>query len=206
MHHTSGESPDTSGHVIRRARFYDLFDPVISPARRTLIELADPLRGEDVLDVGCGTGTLAIAIRPKVSPGGVHGIDASPEMIEVAKQKSAKAGAEIDLRVALIEALPFPNDSFDLVTSSLMLHHLPDDLKRTGLAEIRRVLRPGGRFLAMDLAAGSHSPIGHLLLIFGRTRGVSMTNTLVPMLTEVGFGKVEVLSTRHRMFAFVRGR
>lgn len=58
-------------------------------------------------------------------------------MIEVANEKSAKARLDIDFRVALIEAIPFPDHCFNLLTSSLMLHHLPDDLKRKGLAEIR---------------------------------------------------------------------
>jgi ubiquinone/menaquinone biosynthesis C-methylase UbiE len=137
MHHTGAESPETTGRVLHRVRWYDLVDPVVSPARRRLIELAAPARGEDVLDVGCGTGTLAIAIHRMASSCRVHGIDASPEMIELAKKKAAKVRADVDLRVALIEALPFSDGSFDLVTSSLMLHHLPDDLKRTGLAEIR---------------------------------------------------------------------
>ena len=73
-----------------------------------------------------------------------HGIDASLEMIEVAKKKSGRVGADIDFRVALIEAIPFPDASFDLVTSSLMIHHLPPDLKLTGLTEVHRVLEPGG--------------------------------------------------------------
>jgi demethylmenaquinone methyltransferase/2-methoxy-6-polyprenyl-1,4-benzoquinol methylase/phosphoethanolamine N-methyltransferase len=187
-------------------RWYDLLDPLVSPARRKLIELADPAPGEDVLDVGCGTGTLAITIQHKVSPGRVHGIDASAEMIETAKKKAAKARADIDLRVALIESLPFQDNSFDLVTSSLMLHHLPDDLKPTGLAEIRRVLKPGGRFLAMDLVAESHSLPGHLRSIFGATRGVSMADKLAPMLRAAGFDMVEVPTALRRMFGFIRAR
>jgi demethylmenaquinone methyltransferase/2-methoxy-6-polyprenyl-1,4-benzoquinol methylase/phosphoethanolamine N-methyltransferase len=204
MHHTGAASLETTGRVLHRVRWYDLVDPVVSPARRRLIELAAPARGEDVLDVGCGTGTLAIAIHRMASPCRVHGIDASPEMIELAKKKAAKVRADVDLRVALIEALPFSDGSFDLVTSSLMLHHLPDDLKRTGVAEIRRVLKPGGRFLAMDLAAGSHSPLGHLLSLFGRVRGVNTARELAAKLREAGFEKVEVPSTRQRMFALIR--
>src|ERR671935_123957 len=106
----------------------------------------------------------------------------------------------------LNEALPFPVATFDLVTSSLMLHHLPDDLKRTGLAEIRRVLKPGGRFLALDFAAHSHSPLGHLLSIFGHARGESMVDKLMPLLKDAGFSEVEGIPTRHKNLAFIRAR
>ena len=161
MRRKTADAPKTAGHVIRwggihGARWYDLVGRVISfgrdkAIREQLVGLAAPAPGEQVLDVGCGTGTLALALQLRVGAGEVHGIDASPEMIEVAKEKAAKAGSDIDFRLALIEAIPFPDASFDLVTSSLMLHHLPDDLKAKGLLEIRRVLKPGGRFVAVDL-------------------------------------------------------
>jgi len=162
--------------------------------------------------VGCGTGTLALALTSRVGTGAVHGLDASPAMIDVAKEKAAKAGSAIDFQVALIEAIPFPAATFDLVTSSLMLHHLPDGLKRTGLAEIRRVLKPGGRFLALDFAAHSPSPLGpgralgHLLSILGHSRGESMVDKLMPMLKDAGFSDVEGIPTRHKNFAFIRAR
>jgi ubiquinone/menaquinone biosynthesis C-methylase UbiE len=211
MHHKTADAPQTAGRVLHRARWYDLFGRVISFGRdkaiqEKLIELAAPAPGEKVLDVGCGTGTLAIAIKEQVGGDEVHGIDASPEMIQVAKEKAAKAGSDIDFQVALIEAIPFPDASFDLVTSSLMLHHLPDDLKRTGLDEIRRVLKPGGRFMAMDFAGHSHSPLGHLLSIFGYSHGESMVDKLMPMLKDAGFSEVEDISTHHKNFAFIRAR
>jgi ubiquinone/menaquinone biosynthesis C-methylase UbiE len=197
---------ETTGRVLRRARLYDLLSRKMSFGRDKLIHLAAPAPGENVLDVGCGTGTLAIALNQKVAPGEVHGIDASPQMIEVAKEKSAKAGLDIDFRVALIEAIPFADNVFDLVTSSLMLHHLPDDLKRTGLGEIRRVLKPGGRFVAIDLAIESHSPLGHLLSILGVARGESVLDKLAPMMRDAGFNPVETIATRSKKFAFIRGR
>jgi ubiquinone/menaquinone biosynthesis C-methylase UbiE len=211
MHHKTADAPHTAGRVIHWARWYDLLGKLISfgrdeAIRQRLIALAAPAPSETVLDVGCGTGTLAIAIEPRVGEGKVHGIDASPEMIEVAKEKAAKAGGEVDFQVALIEAIPFPDGSFDLVTSSLMLHHLPDDLKRKGFGEIRRVLKPGGRFLAMDFAANSHSPIGHLLSVFGYSRGEPIVDVLMPMLKEAGFSDVEAVPTRHKNFAFIRAR
>ena len=215
MHHKTVDAPHTAGRVLHGARWYDHVTRVISfgrdkAIRETLIELAAPAPGETVLDVGCGTGTLALALKASVGTGEVHGLDASPEMIEVAKEKAAKAGSEIDFQVALIEAIPFPAATFDLVTSSLMLHHLPDDLKRTGLDEIRRVLKPGGRFMALDFATHSHSPLGpgrplgHLFSIVGHSRGASMVDTLIPMLKDAGFSDVEDIPTRHKNFAFIR--
>ncbi len=211
MHHETADAPQTAGRVLHGARWYDLFGTVISfgrdkAIREKLVELAAPAPDELVLDVGCGTGTLALALKSSVGTGEVHGIDASPEMIEVAREKAAKTGADIDFQVALIEAIPFPDASFDLVTSSLMLHHLPDDLKARGLVEIRRVLKPAGRFMAVDFAAHSHSPLGHLLSIFGYSRGESMADKLTPMLREAGFSKVESIPTRHKNFAFIRAR
>jgi demethylmenaquinone methyltransferase/2-methoxy-6-polyprenyl-1,4-benzoquinol methylase/phosphoethanolamine N-methyltransferase len=211
MRHKAVDAPRTAGSVIHAARWYDLFATVISfgrdrAVRQTLVELAAPAPGETALDVGCGTGTLALALRSRLGTGAAHGIDASPEMIEVARGKAAKAGAGVDFRVALVEALPFPDATFDLVTSSLMLHHLPDALKRAGLAEIRRVLRPGGRFLALDFAAPSHSPLGHLLALVGHARGERLVDALPPLLRDAGFGDVEAIPTRHASFAFIRAR
>jgi SAM-dependent methyltransferase len=87
-----------------------------------------------------------------------------------------------------------------------MLHHLPDNLKRRGLAEIRRVLKPDGRFMAVDFAAYSHAPLGHLFSICGHSRGESMVDKLMPMLKDAGFSDVEGIPARHKNVAFMRAR
>ncbi len=91
-------------------------------------------------------------------------------MIAVARQKAAQAGLSIDFQVAPIEALPFPNATLDVVLSSLMMHHLPDDLKAVGLAEVRRVLKPGGRLLIVDFThpRGWLSRLAMRILLHGR--------------------------------------
>ncbi len=203
-------APETTGRTIRSwARFYDAVSWLISfgkaPAiRKKTVALAQPAAGEKALDVGCGTGTLAIALRAKVGPGGeVVGIDAAPEMIAVARDKAAKQGADIDFRVGLIEEIPFPDDSFDLVLSSFMLHHLPDDLKRNGLAEIRRVLKPGGRFLVVDLTVHGDSFVGHVMTLIGHgERG--QASELRAIVDDAGFAEVEILKSRFKQLAFVR--
>src|SRR5919202_2451000 len=85
MHHETTDAPQTEGRVLHRARWYDLIGRVITfgrdrAIREKVIELAAPAPGEKVLDVGCGT--LAPALESRVGTGAVHGIDASPEMID----------------------------------------------------------------------------------------------------------------------------
>jgi len=210
--HARSEAPQTAGRTIRWwARFYDAASWLLSfgraPAiRRMTVEMAAAAPGETVLDVGCGTGSLAIALKAEVgASGAVTGIDASPEMIEQARRKATRAGVDAGFEVAPIEGLLFPDARFDLVVSSFMLHHLPDGVKRKGLAEVRRVLKPGGRFLAVDFGGTSQSLIGHLLSVLGHTHGASL-DALAPAMEEAGFTDVEAGVTKYRSVACLRGK
>ena len=205
-------APETSGRTIRWARFYDAVSWLVSfgkaPAiRKTTVELAEVAPGEKVLDVGCGTGSLAIAVKAKAGPAGdVHGIDAAPEMIGVARRKAARKKVDVRFQVGLIEDIPFPDDQFDLALNSFVLHHLPDDLKRTGFSQIRRVLKPGGRFLAVDLASTGDGIIGHLFSLFGHKVAPDYVGNLMAMIKDAGFSEVEALETKYRQLAFIRAR
>ncbi len=107
--------------------------------------------GESVLDVGCGTGTLAIAAARRVGlSGSVVGIDASPQMVVRARWKAATAGLKPAFQVAVVERLPFADNRFDLVLSTMMLHHLPRATRQECAGEISRVLKTGGRVLGVD--------------------------------------------------------
>jgi ubiquinone/menaquinone biosynthesis C-methylase UbiE len=119
-----------------------------------------------VLDVGCGTGTLAIAAKRKVGPAGkVVGVDASSEMLARAQNKATKAALDIDFRMAVAEALPFADATFDAAVCTTVLHCLSEDGRRSCIAEMIRVLRPGGRLLLVDFggpARARHSMMSHL--------------------------------------------
>ncbi len=163
LHHRSGSgetSAPTQGLVMNWGWPYDLlvwsFDALmfrgrLRGLRHRAADLARLQPGETVLDVGCGTGTLALIAKERVGDTGhVFGIDPGPRQIARARAKAARRGSPIDFRVGVIERLPLPDQSFDVVLSTLMMHHLPDDLKRRGLSEIARVLKPGGRLVIVD--------------------------------------------------------
>ena len=161
--HTHETAPQTEGRLIRWASFYDAFTNIltlghIGMLRDMTINLAQLKIGEKVLDVGCGTGGVTIPAKQRVGNSGqAAGIDPAPEMIAVARKKAARAKLDIDFRVGVIESLPYPDASFDVVTSSLMMHHLPYEVQVKGLAEIRRVLKPGGRIFIADMLRLSKS-------------------------------------------------
>jgi hypothetical protein len=135
---TAGESSE----VIHRARGYDFLVWTLMLGReRTFwgktLELARLAEGESVVDVGCGTGALVIAAKYRVGTlGKVAGIDASPEMTGRAKKKARKKGVEVNFQTAAAQSLPFQDAAFDVVLSSVILHHLPDDA-RAGRSEQR---------------------------------------------------------------------
>ena len=195
------QAPKTTGRTIRWARWYDLLTAVLSFGRSSelyqqAMDLAEPKPGQKVLDVGSGTGTLAIMLGEAVAPGGeVVGIDASTEMIDVAQSKAKKQKSSARFQPAAIESLPFEKDSFDLVTSSLMLHHLPEDVQVKGLAEVRRVLRPGGRFAVVDFSSDSGTFLGHLMAMFGHKHGHSTASSHASKLRSAGFTQVEEVKT-----------
>jgi ubiquinone/menaquinone biosynthesis C-methylase UbiE len=149
-------TPQTQGQVIRWPRFYDFLLWVVTHGREQALRqrLADVARlqpGEAVLDVGCGTGTMALEARERVgTTARVSGIEPSVRMIAYARRKAERADLSVDFQPGVIEQLAFPNQSFDVVLCIIVLHHLPDDLKHRGLAEIARVLKPGGRLLVVD--------------------------------------------------------
>lgn len=133
-----------------------IYDPLVALTTRErrfkseLLRLADLQQGHRVLDVGCGTGTLAIRAAQQRPGIDMVGIDGDPAVLTRAHHKAADARLRVGFEQAYSTDLPFPDHSFDRVLSSLFFHHLPTDQKQRTLAEIARVLTPGGRLHVAD--------------------------------------------------------
>jgi len=158
----SGSAPakPTKGLILDQGWRYDLivgvcdtflFRGQVREMWRRAADLASLQPGEQVLDVGCGTGALALEAQRRVGgTGRVVGIDPGAQQITRARAKAARRRLPAEFEIGVIERLPFPDQTFDVALSTLMMHHLPASLKRQGLAEIARVLKPGGRLVIAD--------------------------------------------------------
>lgn len=206
--HEHEHAPETQGKIIRWAHLYHLlFGRKLTAEHRSAIEAADLQPGEKVLDAGCGPGTMAIAMAAKTGDEGeVVGIDASMDMIGEARRTAAKESSTARFESAAIESLPFADGTFDAASSTFMLHHLPEDVQAKGLAEVRRVLKPGGRFVIVDFSSESHSFLGHLLSILGHAHGHSSFPGLKEKLEAAGFRTVERLPSSRKAAMVVRAK
>lgn len=138
-------------------RYYDAIVGLVTLGRtrkihQSTIQLANLQPGEAILDVGCGTGKLLFAAEKVVAPTGTAvGLDVEAGMIAQARAHAAKAHSHATFDTASITQIPYPDNSFDVVTSSLVYHHLSQAEKVAGLQEVARVLKANGRLLIVDL-------------------------------------------------------
>ncbi len=193
----STTSTTTTGLVMDGGWRYDLmawfFDTVWfrgqwQALRQQTLALARLQPGEAVLDVGCGTGTLALEAARRVGHAGqVAGIDPSAVQIIRAQAKAARTQLPVAFQTGVIEQLPFADQTFDAALSTLMMHHLPKPLKHQGLAEIARVLKPGGRLVIADFVR-KQDRVGRAT---GFHAGGSSVPDLVALVTAAGFSQVE---------------
>jgi len=188
----------TTTHYIPALSFRRLtpfYDPLLKwgmrevKFKRRLIERAHIQPGERVLDLGCGTGTLTVMLKQSVPDAHITGVDADPEVLSLAKAKVEKADLDITLDRGLAYDLPYLDNSFDVIVTSLVIHHLVSDDKVRALREARRILRPDGRLEALDF--------GRPFSLLTRVQGAAMKNLeeaadnfsgrILPILREAGF-------------------
>jgi ubiquinone/menaquinone biosynthesis C-methylase UbiE len=172
--------------------FYDaIIDGPISIGRmrRGLLAQMGDLKDKRILDVGSGTGTMSILIKQAHPSAEVVGLDGDPQILDLARSKARSRGLAIQFEQGMSFALPYPDDSFDVVLTSMMLHHLTWEDKQNTAREIYRVLRPGGKLFGADFTA-PRSPVGKALRPLTRRfeRVAENVDGLLPgMFREAGF-------------------
>ncbi len=186
-----------------------LYDPFLwllgaDAAKRPLIEQAEIKAGFRILDIGCGTGSMAVLIKKLHPETDVVGIDPDPAALSICRRKAKHAGVSIDFDRGFADHMPYADASFDRVFSSLMFHHLAADEKSATLREIRRVLKLGGSLHLLDFVRehGSHSetagngPLVHRnSLVADRIEG-----RMTSIMDEAGFVDAREVSRRKFFF------
>ncbi len=152
------------GRIVPR---YDVLNRLMSLGMdrrwRRLAAGATRPRGARALDIGAGTGDLALELR-RQGADSVIGADFSPHMLTAASRKDVGSNARISWVLADALRLPFPDGSFDCVTNAFVLRNLAD--LRTGLAEMARVLRPGGRLVCLDMTQPPEGAFGAIYRLY----------------------------------------
>lgn len=195
--HGSSRPASTTGRTIGTPRRYDFITRVLFAGRRRtafreLAAAAGIRPGDRVLDVGCGTGYFVRMLAEIVGPNGsVVGVDAAPEMVAHAASRSRSAG-NVTFEVGSASALSFPGSSFDVVVSSLTMHHLAAADQLPAMREMRRVLKPGGRLLIAEFQAPHRHGWRLLLGPTGLTAMAHAVPHIEAQVAEVGFSDIQL--------------
>lgn len=178
--------------------FYDLFTKLlgVQKVHRELIDQAVIRSGQRVLEIGCGTGNLAILAKKLYPSSEVVAIDPDLKALERARRKAHRARIPIEFDQEFSEELTFPQASFDKVLSAFMLHHVKAEAKLRTLQEALRVLKPGGSLHLVDFeerkgpTGGLHSI---LVKIAHSRQGSSPHDVVLELMKNAGFDQPQVL-------------
>jgi ubiquinone/menaquinone biosynthesis C-methylase UbiE len=186
-----------------------LYDPFVKllggdAARRVLLDEAALRPGQRVLDVGCGTGTLATLIKQLHAEIEVVGLDPDSKALARARRKAVRAAVSVQFDQGFGDELPYPEASFDRVFSSFMFHHLPAKEKGTTLREVRRVLKTGGEFSMMDFEGthGVHRLLARVLHA-KKTLADNAADRVLSLMREAGFADPKKVGRRTTLFGSV---
>ena len=186
-----------------------LYDPVLrlmgeARLRQRLLD-AVPDETTSMLDLACGTGTftrLAKKQRPEL---GITGVDGDADMI----RRAGEAATDIRYDVSLAQSLPYEDASFDVVTSTLFFHHIVLHDKRLALAEVKRILRPGGTLLIADWGKPDNvlmRAVFYLVQLFdgSDSTGDNVRGLLPVLVKEVGFADVSEFGVQNTILGTIR--
>jgi SAM-dependent methyltransferase len=151
-----------------------LYDPLtralgMEAAHRSLADRADVRSGQRVLEIGCGTGNLAVLVKRLHHDVDVVGLDPDPRALARARRKARRRGVAVRLDRGFAERLPYADATFDRVLSAFMFHHLEPAGRRATLREVMRVLRPGGALHLLDFGGAKDRSDGLLARVAHRS-------------------------------------
>jgi SAM-dependent methyltransferase len=188
-----------------------VYDPLtrllrLDRARRELVVQADLQPRHRVLDIGCGTGSLAVLIKRLFPSVEVVGLDPEEKALARARRKAQRAGVAIQFDRGFSDAMDYPAGSFDRVFSSFMFHHLERADKERTLREIRRVLKDGGRLHLLDFDGPESGRHG------ARLRGLHShprlndngRSTVVALMANAGLSDARTTGDRTLLAGFIR--
>lgn len=192
-----------------------LYDPLIrlttreTAFKRRLVEVAHVQSKHRVLDLGCGTGTLALLILRTQVVAEVFGVDADDKVLKIAQGKAINSGSHLLLNAGMVFELPYAPNQFDRVFSSLLFHHLTQEAKQRTLQETLRVLKPGGQLCVADWGKPTNRLMRMLFFLVQLLDGFATTtdnlNGLLPsMMRDAGFTEVREFGRFNTLFGTLR--
>jgi len=195
-----------AGHDV----FLPLYDPLVSflgfdRARQELISEANIAPGQHILDIGCGTGTLATLLKRRYAGVEVAGLDPDPKALRRARSKVRRAAVSVQFDQGFADKLPYKEESFDRVLSSFMFHHLEGQDREKTLQEVWRVLKPNGSFHLLDFVSdhGSHGFLHRLVHSHAELKA-NTDERILQLMTVAGFTKAEKVRAGSMFFGVLR--
>jgi ubiquinone/menaquinone biosynthesis C-methylase UbiE len=186
--------------------FLPLYDPLVKllgadRVRRKLFDQASVQPDHRILDIGCGTGTFAVAVKRWLPTVNVVGLDPDPKALARSQRKARGAGVSIRFDQGFASVLPYADASFDRVFSSFMFHHLPQEARLTALREVCRVLKPGRSLHLLDFVEGghSHNPLARSLHTSQRMQD-NTQKRILSLMREAGLREPRSVGTDQRIF------
>ena len=195
-------------------RLFPIYDPLhrllgLGSAHRQLVDQAEVRPDHRVLEIGCGTGNLALLAKRLHPRAEVVGLDPDPKALARAGRKAEREALPVRLDRGFAEELPYPDASFDRVLSALMFHHLGPEEKVETLREVRRVLAPGGSLHLLDFGDENSHPDGVVACLFNRSETLrdNLGDRIPTLMREAGFADPTQVAQRVTMvgsFAYYR--
>jgi ubiquinone/menaquinone biosynthesis C-methylase UbiE len=205
---------EPSRSYLRAARhdwILPLYDPVMKllgadEARRRLLDQGAIRPGHQVLDIGCGTGTLVMLIKHLYPDVEVVGLDPDPKALARARRKAESASVAIGFDRGFADELPYSEASFDRVFSTFMFHHLGGEEKEGALREVRRVLKSGGSLHLLDFVGPESSADSFLTRLLYSSHGLkdNSEGRILALMRQAGFADPEKVEQETRFFGLLR--